>query len=73
MKVQFTRQAYPQGGGHVMPAGKILDLPAKVLKQYPRDSYRQVRRKQTAAPADKQMTGGANKGASKGASKRASK
>ena len=40
MKVQFIRQAYPKAGGVVMPAGRIVDLPADVLRTYPPDAYK---------------------------------
>jgi len=38
-KVRFIRQAYPRGGGIIMPAGAVRTLSAEQLQTYPRDSY----------------------------------
>ena len=52
MKIRMLHQAWPTGGGAVLPAGALLDLDDEIVATLPKDAY--VVLKVAKTPADKQ-------------------
>ncbi len=51
LKIRMLRQTFPAGGGTVLAAGRVYDLPKEIVDRLPSDSYEWVRPGGSTKPA----------------------